>query len=374
MHMNRDNLKKIRGLIGFTIFLLVLLWNYRIVYEGLKIMARIVSPFVLGLGIAFVLNLPVRFFENKIFASFEKMKRQLSLIVTLILTFVLIFGILFYIIPEFARSFTNIGDNMDLFLPRLKKFLLKIASGEPKLVIWISKIDMSWDNISSHLLTFMKRGIRRYGLRMETVRTIVSVAANYTIAFTFACYVVLQKERLGRQVKKVMYAFLPRDWTEIWLAFLALSNEIFAKFLSGQCLEAVLLGGLFLIMLLILRIPYAFLIAVVIAVTSLVPVFGAFMGCGIALLLIFPVSPVKTVVFLVLFLVLQQIEGDYIYPHVVGRSVGLPAIWVLVSVSIGAGCFGVIGMLLFIPIFSVLYSMLKGIVHRRLHERNISVE
>lgn len=374
MHMNRENLKKIRGLIGFTIFLLVLLWNYRIVYDGLKITAKIVSPFILGLGIAFVLNLPVQFFEEKIFVSFDKTKRQFSLAITLILTFVLIFGILFYIIPQFARSFTNMENNMDLFLPKLKNFLIEITRDEPRLTTWISGIDMSWDSISAYLLRFMKHGIRKYGLRMETVRSIVSMLTNYTIAFTFACYVVLQKERLGRQVRKMMYAFMPRDWSEILLAFFQLANDIFAKFLSGQCLEAVLLGLIFLITMLLFRIPYAFLIAVVIAVTSLVPVFGAFMGCGVALLLIFPVSPVKSLVFLVLFLVLQQIEGDYIYPYVVGRSVGLPGIWVLVSVSVGAGFFGVIGMLLFIPLFSVFYSMLKGIVHRRLHARNISVE
>lgn len=373
MHMNKENLKKIRGLIGFTIFLLVLLWNYRIVYEGLKIIVRIISPFVLGLGIAFVLNIPVRFFENKIFASFRKTKRQISLVVTLVLTFVGVFGILFCIIPEFASSLNNIGNNMDLFLPKFKKILIKITSSEPKLAIWISNIDMSWENISTYLLSFMKRGIRRYGFRMETVRTIVSEIAKYTVAFTFACYVILQKECLGRQTKKMMYAFMPRDWVEIWLAFLGLANEIFARFLSGQCLEAVLLGGLFLILMLFLQIPYAFLIAIVIAVTSLVPVFGAFMGCGIALLLIFPISPIKTIIFFALFLFIQQIEGDYIYPHVVGRSVGLPAIWVLVSVSLGAGFFGVMGMLLFIPLFSVFYSMLKGIVHRRLDVRNITV-
>ena len=170
-----------------------------------------------------------------------------------------------------------------------------------------------------------------------------------------------------------MYAFLPRDWTEILIALGSVAYKTFSSFLTGQCLEAIILGSMFFVVMTILRLPYALLIAVLIAFTALIPIFGAFIGCAVGALLIFMVNPMQTLIFVVMFLVLQQIEGNFIYPHVVGNSVGLPSIWVLVAVSMGASLMGVVGMLIFIPIVSVVYALLRGIVNRRLKEKNIEV-
>ena len=199
-------------------------------------------------------------------------------------------------------------------------------------------------------------------------KSIVSGVYTFFIAFVFACYILLQKEKLSVQVKKLMYAFIPKDWVDILLALGSVTHKTFTSFLTGQCLEAVILGGMFFVVLSIFRIPYALLISVLIAFTALIPIFGAFIGCGVGALLIFMINPIEALVFVVIFLVLQQIEGNFVYPHVVGSSVGLPSIWVLVAVSVGASLMGVVGMLIFIPIVSVIYTLLKGIVNRRLKE------
>ena len=171
-----------------------------------------------------------------------------------------------------------------------------------------------------------------------------------------------------------MRAFMPEDWKNIFLALGEVVNKSFTNFFTGQCLEAVILGAMFLVVMTILRLPYALLISILIAFTALIPMFGAFIGCGVGALLIFMISPIKALIFIVVFLVLQQIEGNFIYPHVVGNSVGLPSIWVLVAVSMGASLMGVVGMLIFIPIVSVVYTLLRGIVNRRLKEKNIKID
>ena len=170
-----------------------------------------------------------------------------------------------------------------------------------------------------------------------------------------------------------MYAFMPKDWTEILLALSSLTYKTFSNFLTGQCVEAIILGSMFFVTMTIFGMPYALLIGILISFTALIPIFGAFIGCVIGALLIFMVNPMQALIFVVMFLVLQQIEGNLIYPHVVGNSVGLPSIWVLVAVSIGASLMGIVGMLIFIPIASVIYTLFRGIVHRRLKEKEIEV-
>ena len=171
-----------------------------------------------------------------------------------------------------------------------------------------------------------------------------------------------------------MYAFLPQDWTEIFLALGSVTSKTFSSFLTGQCLEAIILGAMFLVVMSILKLPYALLISVLIAFTALIPIFGAFIGCVVGAFLILTVSPSQAAAFIMLFLVLQQIEGNLIYPKVVGGSIGLPAIWVLVAVTLGGSLFGIVGMLVFIPIVSVVYTLLKEDVNKRLIEKDITIE
>lgn len=374
MFLNRQTLKKIKGLILFTIFVLVLLWNYRVAFVGVSFVWRVLQPFVLGLGIAFVLNLPTRFFERKLFLRMKKGRRQVALFFSIGIAVGILFVMAFLLIPELGKTVANLGENMNVLLPKLQRSLVRVLQEEPELAAWVANLELDWENLSGYGMKFLRSGaLGFFSSTMETVKTIISGFTSFVIGFVFACYLLLQKERWYTQVKKTLYAFLPRDWTEIILAFAALSNDIFSKFFSGQCLEALVLGGIFLVCMLLFKIPYAVLLSVVIAITALIPIFGAFIGCAVGILLIITVNPSKAIAFLVIFLIIQQVEGDFIYPHIVGRSVGLPSIWVLFSVTVGAGLLGVVGMILFIPISSVVYTMMKGIVHRRLKRRGINV-
>lgn len=382
MDLNKENMKKIRSLIFFTALVFIALWNYRVLYRGVQFLGHVIFPFALGGAIAFVLNVPMRFLEEKMFHNTklgkkkwgQKMARPLSFILTVLLVVGIIGIVVFVVVPELGNTILNIGKTLQEFIPQVQEWAVKLFDDNPELVAQIQRLEFEWDKILGSLMDFLKNGA---GSVLDTTfaaaKSIVSGVSTFFIAFVFSCYVLLQKEKLSVQVRKLMYAFLPHDWTEILIALGSVTYKTFSNFLTGQCLEAVILGCMFFIAMTIFRLPYALLIAVLIAFTALIPIFGAFIGCGIGALLIFMVSPMQALIFVIMFLVLQQIEGNFIYPHVVGNSVGLPSIWVLVAVSMGASLMGIVGMLIFIPIVSVVYTLLRGIVNRRLKEKKIEI-
>ena len=206
---------------------------------------------------------------------------------------------------------------------------------------------------------------------MGAAMSILGGLLTAVLAAVFSVYILLQKEKLGAQCKKLLYAFLPQERAGQALSIAALSSRTFASFLSGQCLEAVILGCLFFIAMSVLRFPYALMISVLVGFTALIPLFGAFIGCAVGAFMILIIDPMRALWFVILFLVLQQIEGNLIYPKVVGGSVGLPSIWVLVAVTIGGSTMGIAGMLLFIPLCSVLYALLRRTVYERLQKKEV---
>lgn len=375
MNLDKDNVKKIRGLILFTVFVLVALWNYELVFDGVVLLWKVIFPFVLGGAIAFLVNIPMNFFERKIFGKAKKkeknwavkLARPCSLILTLLTIIGVIAVVMLVVIPELGRTILNLGKTVQDFVPQAQAWAIQAFHEHEEIVDEIAKIDFKWDEILENGIDFLKNGAGSViGTTFEAAKGIVSGMTTFFIAFVFACYVLLQKEKLGVHVKKLMCAFMPEDWRNILFALGTVVNKSFTSFFTGQCLEAVILGLMFLIVMTIFGLPYAMLVSILIAFTALIPIFGAFIGCGVGALLIFMVDPVKALIFIVIFLVLQQIEGNFIYPHVVGSSVGLPSIWVLVAVTIGANLMGVVGMLIFIPLTSVVYTLLRGIVNRRL--------
>ena len=375
MNLNKDNLKKIRRLILFTIFVLVALWNYELVFDGIQFIWGVISPFVLGGVIAFIVNIPMRFFEEKLFDNAkakkkkwaEKLARPLSLILALLLIIGIIATVVLIVIPELGNTLFNLGKTMQEFIPKAQAWAVQTFEDNQEIAKWIADIDIKWNEILTQAIDFLRNGASSVlGSTFEAAMSIISGVATFFISFVFSCYVLVQKEKLGEQVKKLMRAFMPEDWNNIFLALGSVVNKSFTNFFTGQCLEAVILGLMFLVVMAIIRLPYALLISVLIAFTALIPIFGAFIGCGVGALLIFMVSPTKALIFIIMFLVLQQIEGNFIYPHVVGNSVGLPSIWVLVAVTVGGNLMGLAGMLIFIPITAVIYTMLRGIVNRRL--------
>lgn len=375
MDLNKENIRKIRGLILFTIFVLVALWNYEAVFQGLRFLGNVILPFVIGGAIAFVLNVPMHFLEEKLFGKAKKEKkkwalkfaRPISFIATLIFVIGLIGIVVFVVVPELGNTVINLGKTLQEFIPQAQEWAIRVFEDNEELVLWIRSMEFQWDEILKNGVNFLKNGAgNMLGSTYEAAKSIISGVTTFFIAFVFSCYILLQKERLNVQVKKLMKAFLPEDWREIFLALSSVVYKSFSSFLTGQCVEAVILGSMFFVVMTIFRMPYALLIGVLIAFTALIPIFGAFIGCAVGAILIFMINPTQAIVFVIMFLVLQQIEGNFIYPHVVGNSVGLPSIWVLVAVSLGASLMGIVGMLIFIPLTSVVYTLLRGIVNRRI--------
>lgn len=305
----------------------------------------------------------------------KRLARPVSLIIVLILLFGIIFAVLFVLLPQLGNTFANLGDSVQEFLPRVQSWLERVFQNNKQIMEMIDQVELDWDKITDMGIRFLRRGAASMvGSTMIVVREIVSALATFFIAFAFSCYVLLQKERLKVQGKKILYAFLQKGKAEAALEVLSLTYYTFSGFLTGQCLEAVILGGMFVVAMTVFRFPYALLIGIIIAFTALVPVFGAFIGCAVGVFLIFIVNPAKAILFVALFLVLQQIEGNFIYPHVVGNSVGLPSIWVLAAVSVGGTLMGVVGMLIFIPVASVTYALFREIIYLLLKKRGLKPE
>ncbi|MDO4313466.1 MAG: AI-2E family transporter [Eubacteriales bacterium] len=383
MELSRDSIREIKRLIVFTAILFLCLWKHEIVFTLIGGVFHVILPFVLGGAIAFVLGVPMNFIEKRLFPEYKrnssrmikKIARPVSLIIILFLLFAIISVVLFVLIPQLGKTIANLGDSVQEFLPKMQIWAEKIFHNNQEIMEMINSIDFDWNKIMDMGIRFLKNGAANMlGSTMTVVRGIISSMATFFIAFAFACYILLQKERLKIQGKKILFAFLPRGRAEAALEVMSLTYHTFSGFLTGQCLEAIILGSMFVVVLTVFHFPYALLLGIVIAFTALVPVFGAFVGCAIGVFLIFIVDPVKAILFVAVFLVLQQIEGNFIYPHVVGNSVGLPSIWVLAAVSIGGSLMGIVGMLIFIPLASVIYALFREVVYLMLRKREVGPE
>ena len=379
MDLSKMSIKKIRELIVFTALLVVALWKFDVVLGVLKTIWDIIFPFVLGGAIAFLTNVPMSFLEKKIFENVKKknkivrkLKRPISLILTIVLVVGVIALVMFGVIPQLTRTMGTLVTSINDFIPQMQSWIGDFFHNNQEIMNLVDQIEFDPDQAIKWGISLLGNGAgNMMNTTMSAVGSIVSGVATFFIAFSFACYILFQKEKLHVQIRKVFFAFLPRQKADAFLKVCSLTYRTFANFLAGQCLEAVILGSMFVVTLSILRMPYALLIGVLIAFTALIPIFGAFIGCAVGSFLIFMVSPQQAILFVIVFLVLQQIEGNLIYPHVVGESVGLPSIWVLAAVTIGGNLMGIVGMLVFIPLLSVLYTIFREFVYLRLKKQNI---
>ena len=378
MELNNENMKKIRHLIVFTALIILCFWKYTIVFQAVKFVIGVVFPFILGGAIAFVFNVPMHFIENRLiqekwkekYKIVRKTARPVSLVLTIIFVIGIVAAVLFGVLPQLTGTIAKLGYSIQTFIPKVQEWANDWFHNNKEVmayVNWDKVIEVAVDWVSNGAGNIVESGV-------TAAVNIVSGFATFFIAFVFACYILLQKEKLGVQAKKVLFAFVQKGRAEAAIEVCSLTYRTFSNFLTGQCMEAVILGTMFVIAMSIFKMPYAWLIGILIAFTALIPIFGAFIGCAVGTFLIFMIHPIQALWFIVLFLVLQQIEGNLIYPHVVGNSVGLPSIWVLAAVSIGGSLMGVVGMLIFIPIVSVLYALFREIVYLKLKKNNIKIK
>lgn len=385
MELNKENMRKIRWLIAFAVLLYLGIQNLAVVLKYVKLLWGLLLPFVLGGAMAFVLNVPMSFIERHLFGKAReknnkagrtaaKLARPVSLVLSIVFVILLILIVVLVVAPELGTTLVSVVKKVEEDIPLAQKWITDTFNGDSEIVKWASAIEIDPQKILDSIVSVLKNGADNLVSSTITVTMgIVSMAVNFAIGFVFACYVLLQKEKLGKQVLKATYAILPVKVVEYQSHVCTLASKIFASFITGQCIEAVILGSMFFVTMTIGRFPYAMLIGVLISFTALIPVFGGIIGCWVGFFLILMVSPLKAFMFLGLFVILQQIEGNLIYPHVVGNSVGLPAIWVLMAVTLGGNLMGIVGMLIFIPLVSVLYTLFREWVYARLDKKKVKI-
>ena len=325
----------------------------------------------------------MHFLEEKLFGKLKekrnktalKLARPCSLILTLLFVIGIITLVMRVVIPELGNTIGGLGSSVQDFFPILEKQLEELFWNDQEVRVWMESLEMDWDKLLDSVMGFFKNGAGSVvDSTFAAAKSIVNGLTTFFIAFVFACYILVQKQRLHVQVKKIMYAYLQKELVKKILDICSLTYSTFSSFLTGQCLEAVILGMMFVVVMSIIGLPYAMLVGILVAFTALIPIFGAFIGCIIGAFLILMVNPMQAVIFVITFLVLQQIEGNLIYPKVVGNSVGLPSIWVLAAVSVGGSLMGIVGMLIFIPLVSVLYTLFRENVYKKLREKKIEIE
>lgn len=369
------NKKTIMQLILFTIIVIFAFINISYLWTFIKYIIAIFMPFIIGAMMAFVLNVLLNVVENKLFKklnkkntkTWKKLKRPVSLVTTFIIIIAIIALILGLIIPQLKNTVELFTENFDSYKTQSVELLEKVGIEKKT----INKLNNNIENIQEEATKYISKNSDK--IMQTTVGVATTVAGTVTtivLGMVFAIYILLKKEDLTRQFKKLARAYLPEKRQTTLKEISTLSNKTFGNFVSGQCIEALIIGLLCFIGMLILQIPYAPTIAVLVGFTALIPVFGAFIGTAIGAFLILMVDPTKALIFIIFIIILQQLEGNLIYPKVVGNSVGLPGIWVMVAVTVGASIGGILGMLLSVPVCSILYSILRTNVNNRIDQKN----
>lgn len=335
-------------------------------------LAGLVSPFIAGFCIAFVLNVPMRFFERHFFPNarhpaLKAARRPLGIVVSLCFIVAVLAVVFSLVVPEFVRAIQVLIAAVPPFFEHAQEFLVERAQAQPELEQWLAGLTVDWSKLGDTLLEYAKSGgTALLGNTVTLVSAVAGGVTNGVIAFIFALYILLGKEKLKRNFTSLARAVLPARYCERLFFVLRLSARTFASFVTGQCVEACILGTLTWLGMLLFRFPYAPMIGALVGISALIPIVGAVVGTVVGAFMIAMVNPIQAVWFVVFLLTLQQIEGNLIYPRVVGTSVGLPPIWVLAAVTLGGSLWGVAGMLFAVPTCSVVYSLTRLFVRGRL--------
>ena len=381
--LNKKTMKFILTIVTFTLLLSWIL-NHTSSFTGIiGSILSLLSPFLIGACLAFIINTILKPLEKlwervplkKRTKLFSKAKRPVCLIFSTLTVFGVVFLVLFMIIPQLVETVAAFANMLPQYIKNLEGILDKLIKTLENYNIVIPSFDLNWSKVGELLNNFLNNYADSFiNKTVDITTSIVTVIVNFVIAVFFSLYVLSQKEKIGRHLRRFLYAMRPKRKAEKIIAFANLTSDTFTKFVTGQLLEAVIIGVLCFIGMLILKLPYAAIISVLVGFTALIPVFGALFGTAIGALLILLVDPMKALWFVIFIIVLQQIEGNLIYPKVVGKSVGLPGILVLVAVTIGGGAAGIVGMLFSVPVCTVLYCVYKEFVAKKIKGKDIPEE
>lgn len=380
MHIEKKTLRNI--FIG-VIACIVLYW---ILHETtrfnavLSVINSILSPFVLGASLAFIFNVPMRAIEGRLSKIGNiNLRRAFAVVITLLLVLLVLALVFYLLIPQLTDTVQSLIPKLRTFFASLESKITEFLRNNPKLMTWITNNtdieDLDFAGLVEKALSIVGNSVTAIvGSMLTAIGSITGALMNTVIALVFAFYCLFQKETLARQGRKILYAFAPENVADGTIRILRLTNTTFSNFLSGQCIEVCILGAMFAVSMAILGMPYIPLVSVLIAVTAFIPVVGAWIGCACGAFLILVANPAQALIFVVMFVILQQIENNMIYPRVVGTSIGISGMWVLVAVSVGGALFGVAGMFLMIPLAAVLHTLIREAVNSKLVSKQIDPE
>ncbi len=376
MELNKENIQKIVGIIAFGVGFYWLLNNLTGVGDFIHRFFRLLFPFILGGVIAFILNIPMTKIEKFIKKKLKRKKthfpvRTISITLALLIFFAVIVAISFLLIPELIENIQLLISNIPQVVSDVQDWALKLADDYPDIQKQIeAAFESNGTNFNDFIVSVLNHVING---SLNFVSSLVSGLFTVFTAIVFAIYMLNQKEQLVVGSKKLMYAYVKKQHANKVIDMARLANQTFSKFISGQCVEAVLLGCIFFAVLNLLGFPYALIISVLISITALIPMFGAMIAMVIGAVLIAVTSPIKAILFIIIFQIIQQIENNFIYPKVVGKSVGLSSMWTLLAVILGGSLMGIVGMIIGLPLASIIYAIIKNETNERLAEKNIRV-
>lgn len=354
--------------VGISVFVVFLCIHYWTTTASLiKTFLSAVLPLIIGAVIAYPLNILMEFYERHILKrtnnpKIYKLRNAICLVLTLVTLLLIIALVVALVVPQLTSCIKLLIDKIPGAIDRVVDFVAQFEIVPEDILGMLEGID--WKSKISEIISVATTGIgSAFDVVVSTVSSVVSGATSGILALIFAIYLLLSKDKLMGQLDRVIKHFIKKELYDKGRYVLKTANDAFHKFIVGQCTEAVILGVLCAVGMLVLRLPYAAMMGAVTAFTALIPVVGALIGGAIGCLLIFVESPTKALIFLIFIIILQQLEGDLIYPKVVGSSIGLPGIWVFVAVAVGSGMFGILGMMISVPIAATAYKLLGNEVN-----------
>lgn len=383
MQLSRDTKRFFLFLSAFTVALILGINHVASILAWLSSFLAALSPFIVGGCLAFIISVPMRLFNRLLSRSFRSKplvspskRMAVSLLLSLISLLLIVSLFIGIVMPQLVSTLASLAGSVMSFVPTAQRWISGVMTwleGYPEIHDAIAPMIPDLNKVASSLISLVQRYA---GTAVSTIASNVSIifssATDVIISFVFAIYILLQTDSLSRQCKKMLYAFLPREFCDDVVSVARLAHKTFFSYVTIQCTEAVILGGLCFLGMLLLRFPYPLVISVIMIFCALIPIYGAIFSCAIGAFLVLIASPMKALGFIVFILILQQLETNLIYPRVVSTSINLPSMWVLLAVTVGGGIFGVVGMITAVPVTSITYTLLGRAARRRLIARNIN--
>jgi predicted PurR-regulated permease PerM len=376
--MEKLRLKKIIFIITYAVVLFIALNNYSEVAGALGKLFGVIVPFIYGIAISFVLNIPYQFYREKVFGKMNdkgwklgKWSDALALLSTYVSFFIAVFLIVWFMIPQLGSSVNQLVQNIPSYLVSVQNIINDLIERYNLASLLGTQFASTWTNImqrAATMLSNMLQGVFGY------ILGITNKIFSLIIGFIVSIYMLSSKESLISQTRRALRALLPDKWMDALMKVASLTNHTFSRFIKGTLIDSTVMGVLCFIGLSVLGIPYALLVSVIQGTLNIIPAFGPVIGACLSAFIIFMDTPSKALVFLIFILVLQQIDGNFIQPRIVGGAIGLPGLWVIFAVVVGSALFGIVGLIIGVPTAAVCYSLFKELIDKRLEKKESGVK